>query len=51
MPVMSFLRFEIAGLKTGLSRFEAEMRIIRDAIRDYYEMSLQDIYKSRMDGT
>jgi hypothetical protein len=33
--IRAFLRFEIAGLKTGISRSEAEMRIIRDAIRAY----------------
>jgi len=33
--IRAFLRFEIAGLKTGISRFEAEMRIIRDAVRAY----------------
>ncbi len=35
LAVRAFLRFEIAGLKTGISRFEAEKRIIRDAIRAY----------------
>ena len=35
LAIRAFLRSEAAGLKTGLSRFEAEMRIIRDAIRAY----------------
>ena len=35
--VRAFLRFEIASLKTGISRSEAEMRIIRDAVRAYLE--------------
>ena len=35
LAVRAFLRFEVASLKTGLSWFEAKIRIIRDAIRAY----------------
>ncbi|HAO19721.1 MAG: transposase [Desulfobacteraceae bacterium IS3] len=35
LAIRAFLRFEVVNLKTGYSRFEAEMRIIRDAIRAY----------------
>ncbi len=35
LAVRAFLRFEVASLKTGLSWFEAKMRIIRDALRAY----------------
>jgi hypothetical protein len=35
LAIRAFLRFEVFSLKTGYSRFEAEMRIIRDAIRAY----------------
>jgi putative transposase len=35
LAIRAFLRFEIASLKTGISWFEAKIRIIRDAIRAY----------------
>ena len=35
LSVRAFPRFEVFSLKTGYSRFEAEMRIIRDAVRAY----------------
>ena len=35
LAIRAFLRFEAFNLKTGYSRFEAKMRIIRDAIRAY----------------
>ncbi|HAO19238.1 MAG TPA: hypothetical protein DCQ37_01305 [Desulfobacteraceae bacterium] len=35
LAIRAFLRFEIFNLRTGYSRFEAKMRIIRDAIRAY----------------
>ncbi len=35
LAIRAFLRSEAAGLKTGLSRFEAKMRIIGDAVRAY----------------
>ncbi len=35
LAIRAFLRFEIASLKTGISWFEAKMRIIRDAVRAY----------------
>jgi hypothetical protein len=40
LSVRAFLRPEIFSLKTGYSRFEAEMRIIRDAVRAYLENPL-----------
>ncbi|MDM8555585.1 hypothetical protein QUF75_12710 [Desulfococcaceae bacterium HSG7] len=33
--IRTFLRFEIFSLKSGYSQFEAETRIIRDAVRAY----------------
>jgi len=35
LSVRAFLRFGVFSLKTGYSRFEAEMRIIRDAVKAY----------------
>jgi hypothetical protein len=35
LSIRAFLRFEVASLKTGISRFEAKIRIIRDAVRNY----------------
>ena len=35
LAIRAFLRFEVVNLKKGYSRFEAKMRIIRDAIRAY----------------
>jgi hypothetical protein len=35
LSVRAFLRFEIVSIGTGISRFEAEIRIIRDAIKVY----------------
>jgi len=37
LAIRAFLRFEIFSLKTGYSRFEAKMRIIRGAVRAYLE--------------
>ncbi|MDM8543294.1 hypothetical protein QUF90_19635 [Desulfococcaceae bacterium HSG9] len=35
LSIRTFLRFEVFSLKTGYSRFKAENRIIRDAVRAY----------------
>jgi hypothetical protein len=35
LAIRAFLRFEIVSLRTGLSWFEAKIRIIRDAIKAY----------------
>jgi hypothetical protein len=35
LAVRAFLRFEVASLETGLSRFEEKMRIVRDPIKAY----------------
>ncbi len=40
LSIRAFLRPEIFSLKTGYSRFEAEMRIIRDAVRAYLKNPL-----------
>ena len=35
LAIRAFLRFEFASLKTGITWFEAKMRIIRDAVMAY----------------